>query len=471
MKHANTKAAAAALTILMTAAVFTGCAAGRKNQMPSFTDTRNLAASGQPKDNGLHPTAYNGEGYVVIRLSQVQPSQQTVKEGAFTGYVTSIRDLNVRAEPRATSAYLGGIPHGSPVAVKGAVQENGKDTGWYQIDYNGRTAYVAAMYVGKDAPDAQQTTKDTAFTGYVTSLGDLNVRSEPRATSGLLGTLPRGSKVEVKAAVQNNGKSTDWYQIDYNGKTAYVAAMYVSKTAPGAQQSGGAFTGFVTSAGDLNVREEARATSRRLGTLPRGSKVEVKAAVQENGKDTGWYEIAYNGKTAYVAAMYVGKTAPGTQQTGSTAFTGYVTSLQDLNVRAEPRATAQCLGRLPRGSKVEVKAAVQENGKDTGWYEIAYNGKTAYVAAMYVGKTAPAPQQTLRSNAFTGYVTSVGDLNVRAEPKVSAQRLGGLPRGSQVNVRGMVQENGKDTGWYQITYNGKTAYVASAFVSKTKPTK
>ena len=314
MKHAKTKAAAAALTILMTAAVFTGCAAGRKNQMPTFTDTRNLNASGQPKGDSLHPTAYNGEGYVVIRLSQVQPSQQTVKEGAFTGYVTSIRDLNVRAEPRATSAYLGGIPHGGPVAVKGAVQENGKDTGWYQIDYNGRTAYVAAMYVGKEAPDAQQTTKDTAFTGYVTSAGDLNVRAEPRATS------------------------------------------------------------------------------RRLGTLP-------------------------------------------------------------------------------RGSKVEVKAAVQENGKDTGWYEIVYDGKTAYVAAMYVGKTAPAPQQTVKSNAFTGYVTSVGDLNVRSEPKVSAQRLGGLPRGSQVNVRGMVQENGKDTGWYQITYNGKTAYVAAAFVSKTKPTK
>ena len=476
MKHAKTKAAAAALTILMTAAVFTGCAAGRKNQMPTFTDTRNLNASGQPKGDSLHPAAYNGEGYVVIRLSQVQTAQQTVKEGAFTGYVTSIRDLNVRSEPRATSTYLGGIPHGSAVAVKGAVQENGKDTGWYQIDYNGSTAYVAAMYVGKEAPDAQQTTRDTAFTGYVVSLGDLNVRMEPRATSGLLGTLPRGSKVEVKAAVQNNGKSTDWYQIDYNGKTAYVAAMYVSKTAPGTQQTGGAFTGYVISAGDLNVREEARATSRRLGTLPRGSKVQVKASVQENGKDTGWYEIDYNGKTAYVAAMYVGKTASGsqqtgTQQTGSTAFTGYVISLQDLNVRAEPKVSAPCLGRLSRGSKVEVKASVQEKGRDTGWYEISYDGKTAYVAAMYVGKTAPAPQQTVRSNAFTGFVTSVGDLNVRAEPKVSAQRLGGLSRGSQVNVRGMVQENGKDTGWYQITYNGKTAYVAAAFVGKTKPGK
>ena len=232
MKHANTKAAAAALTILMTAAVFTGCAAGRKNQMPTFTDTRNLNASGQPKGDSLHPTAYNGEGYVVIRLSQVQPSQQTVKEGAFTGYVTSIRDLNVRAEPRATSAYLGGIPHGSPVAVKGAVQENGKDTGWYEIAYNGKTAYVAAMYVGKTAPAPQQTIKSNAFTGYVTSVGDLNVRVEPKVSAQRLGGLPRGSQVNVRGMVQENGKDTGWYQITYNGKTAYVASAFVSKTKP-----------------------------------------------------------------------------------------------------------------------------------------------------------------------------------------------------------------------------------------------
>ena len=121
---------------------------------------------------------------------------------------------------------------GNRVEVKSTVQENGRDTGWYQIDYNGKTAYVAAMYVSKTAPTAQPVQKDTAFTGYVTSAGELNVREQPRATSRRLGGLPTGSKVEVKAAVQENGRDTGWYQIDYNGKTAYVAAMYISKTAP-----------------------------------------------------------------------------------------------------------------------------------------------------------------------------------------------------------------------------------------------
>ena len=146
------------------------------------------------------------------------------------------------------------------------------------------------MYVSKTAPTAQPVQKDTAFTGYVTSAGELNVREQPRATSRRLGGLPTGSKVEVKAAVQENGRDTGWYQIDYNGKTAYVAAMYVGKEDPNAAQIGtaNAFTGYVVSAGDLNVREEARATSRLLGTLPRGNRVEVKSTVQENGRDTGW---------------------------------------------------------------------------------------------------------------------------------------------------------------------------------------
>ena len=200
--------------------------------------------------------------------------------------------------------------------------------------------------------------------------------------------------------------------------------------------------------------------------------MEVKATVQENGRDTGWYQIDYDGKTAYVAAMYVSETAPVSLQSGkANAFTGYVTSVQDLNVREQPRVSAQCVGRLPHGSSVEVKATVQENGRDTGWYQISYEGKTAYVAAMYVGKTAPAAQLSVKANAFTGYVISVGDLNVRSEPRADAQKLGAIPRGTAVNVRGNVQRSGTDTGWYQITYNGKTAYVACAYISKIKPSR
>ena len=467
----NTNATAVVLAALMTAVLLTGCSGAAKAEMPEFTRTPTALPT---RDS--HPcSAPEAPGYTLVKLSQLQPpAGQELKENAFTGFVTSRKDLNIREEARATSALVGTLPRGSKVEVKATVLENGKSTGWYQIDYNGKTAYVAAMYVGKEDPNAAQTGTANAFTGYVVSAGDLNVREEARATSRLLGTLPRGNRVEVKSTVQENCRDTGWYQIDYNGKTAYVAAMYVSKTAPTSQQTGKAntFTGYVTSAGDLNVREQPRATSRRLGTLPRGGKVEVKATVQENGRDTGWYQIDYNGKTAYVAAMYVSETAPVSLQSGkANAFTGYVTSVQDLNVREQPRVSAQCVGRLPHGSSVEVKATVQENGRDTGWYQISYEGKTAYVAAMYVGKTAPAAQLSVKANAFTGYVISVGDLNVRSEPRADAQKLGAIPRGTAVNVRGNVQRSGTDTGWYQITYNGKTAYVACAYISKIKPSR
>ena len=197
----NTHATAAVLAALMTAVLLTGCSGAAKAEMPEFTRTPTALPT---RDSHPRPAA-EAPGYTLVKLSQLQPSAgQELKENAFTGFVTSRKDLNIREEARATSTLVGTLPRGSKVEVKATVLENGKSTGWYQIDYNGKTAYVAAMYVGKEDPDAAQTGTANAFTGYVVSAGDLNVREEARATSRLLGTLPRGNRVEVKSTVQEN---------------------------------------------------------------------------------------------------------------------------------------------------------------------------------------------------------------------------------------------------------------------------
>ena len=68
----------------------------------------------------------------------------------------------------------------------------------------------------------------------------------------------------------------------------------------------------------------------------------------------------------------------------------------------------------------------------------------------------------------TCYVTCTS-LNVRAGSNSSAEVLGVLSAGSAVAVTGAVKENGAYTGWYQISYQGKTGYVSSEYLSDTKP--
>lgn len=54
--------------------------------------------------------------------------------------------VNVRSGPSTDFGRIGGLSGGEPIQVTGIA-----DTGWYQIQYNGATAYVAASYLMDEA--------------------------------------------------------------------------------------------------------------------------------------------------------------------------------------------------------------------------------------------------------------------------------------------------------------------------------
>ena len=111
------------------------------------------------------------------------------KENAFTVipldktmYVTS-DSLNVRSSCSTDSKVIGGYAKGSPVKVTGSVQKDGKDLGWYQVNYeNKTTGYVSGEFLSDNAPAASESSKSSSsdsdsssksiFTGSVTKVFD-----------------------------------------------------------------------------------------------------------------------------------------------------------------------------------------------------------------------------------------------------------------------------------------------------------
>ncbi|RHW42583.1 hypothetical protein D1B31_03030 [Neobacillus notoginsengisoli] len=70
--------------------------------------------------------------------------------------------------------------------------------------------------------------------------------------------------------------------------------------------------------------------------------------------------------------------------------------------------------------------------------------------------------------ASQSYTVTASSLNVRTGPGTNFARIGGLPRGSSVQV---IQK--MKNGWYKISYKGKTAYVSGQYVKSStaaKPT-
>jgi len=80
---------------------------------------------------------------------------------------------------------------------------------------------------------------------------------------------------------------------------------------------------------------------------------------------------------------------------------------------------------------------------------------------------ASSGEFTIASLSATMYATA--GVNVRAGYSTNDAILGGLGIGSSVNVTGKVQKNGQDYGWYQVQYNGSSAYMNSGFLSPNAP--
>ena len=94
--------------------------------------------------------------------------------------------------------------------------------------------------------------------------------------------------------------------------------------------------------------------------------------------------------------------------------------------------------------------------------------KDTKLAVAKEQQTTSAGNSGVEAMNKTCYVTC-SSLNVRAESNGSAEVLGTLAYGSSVAVTGEIKENGAYTGWYQISYQGKTGYVSSEYLSDTKP--
>ncbi|MBR1432495.1 SH3 domain-containing protein [Ruminococcus sp.] len=127
---------------------------------------------------------------------------------------------------------------------------------------------------------------------------------------------------------------------------------------------------------------------------------------------------------------------------------------------SEPETEAAETAPTAAKEKTEAKApANAENDEATAAAPAADNAQPKAPA-----NEAPKEPLVLNENErlFGGYVdTKGGDLNMREEPFTSAEVIGSIPDGTQINVFSC----GK-AGWYATSFNGKTGYISADFVNE-----
>ena len=128
-----------------------------------------------------------------------------------------------------------------------------------------------------------------------------------------------------------------------------------------------------------------------------------------------------------------------------------VTPNEGLNVRNGRGTNHKVLTTMPKGTKVSV---TEISG---GWGKVTYNSKTGYCSMQYL------KQINTSSTSYTHKTTA--NLNLRSTRSTSGKIILTIPKGKSITVSDI------KSGWGKTTYNGKTGYVSTKYLSAVKAIK
>lgn len=208
-----------------------------------------------------------------------------------------------------------------------------------------------------------------------------------------------------------------------------------------------------------------KVVNARTGPGTQYDRVELLAAGKQVtilGEENGWYQISWNKSKGYVCKDYVATNGGAAEASSAPAADtdAAITGGSIINVRSGPGTGYSRLGQVGAGKRVKVL------GKEGDWYKITYDGRTGYVLTNYLlpdGSSAPvkadvpaAPAPAAQNSNAT--VTGGSSINVRTGPGTDYSRVTRVSSGKRVEI------TGQDSGWYQVSFDGKTGYISGEYV-------
>ena len=202
--------------------------------------------------------------------------------------------------------------------------------------------------------------------------GDVNVRKNPAYSSDRVGLAKAGRTYALLETAENG-----WYKIRLtDGREGYVSPKLVQ----GAPQEATARRVIIHKSGDVNVRQEPDAKSRRVGVAKAGRSYPLLTT-----DESGWHRILLaGGVVGYVSPKVVSRvtepgenpdarTTPVPQDTGKTVR---IRQSGNVNVRQESKYDSIKVGTATAGKRYPLVDTAEN-----GWYKIRLeNGVEGYVS-------------------------------------------------------------------------------------------
>jgi uncharacterized protein YgiM (DUF1202 family) len=316
--------------------------------------------------------------------------------------------------------------------------------------------YVRLNASGPSAP--RYTSCGGTLQGLSVGWGDTYVASLPEQWVDL-GTTPLADgNYAIQSTVDPQNKLNEGGREGNNVATTYFhvrSGVIILGTSTSQPPSG--LTGRVSNTGGASLNCRATPNGAIIARLPAGTVVQV-----TGGAQSGWVPVICGGQAGWVSGTYLQVSGSSTTPTPTAPPSGVIgvimnTGGANLNCRATPNGTV--VARLPAGSSVPVRGAVQN-----GWVPVTCASRDGWVSAAYLriddGTTTTPPENK------TGTVVNVGSASLRCRVSPGGAIITSLPGGTIVEITGDIQN-----GWVPVVCGGRSGWVSAAYLQiNTVPT-
>jgi len=316
---------------------------------------------------------------------------------------------------------------------------------------------VSGVGGNRFAPDQKLTREQAA--AMMARLADAMGRPLPKVRSSFADNAAISSwALEVVGQMQQSGIMIGTGQNRFSPKEPYtreqsiITMLRLYDMAP-AQV-------LLVTANNVVVRSGSNSGSSTLGKVYVGNTFLMLTKTLENS----YYKICYNASVAYIHSSYAQPLVASARGIGKFLKVRTTT----LNVRTQPDPNAARAGTLTFGSVAEL-AELKTHKHTAGgvinvFFKIVYNGTHAYVHNRYADIIEPHLQAPAFSKHSVYVRNNAGAVNVRVGPGTAYATLGLSAVGD------VFPHMGEADGFYQIEYNGGTAYMSKSYMELIYPT-
>lgn len=201
-----------------------------------------------------------------------------------------VRLTEAMAADEALNALVSKL-HGNSTPAEGETSPEGEETS---------AETEAPTETPTETPTDTPTETPAADSGSFTDVDEtvyakegVNIRKAPQADAEVAGTIQAGE------SIHRTGYNDNWSRVEYGGETCYIAAGFLTMTAP---DEGDGFTEVderVYAKESVRIRKSPEEGAEVIGTLLEGE------SLKRTGYNDQWSRVIYEGETCYIGAGFL----------------------------------------------------------------------------------------------------------------------------------------------------------------------